>query len=61
MPRKATAPKLAPFSMRFTPELKARLQALADGENRSMSNYLETRIPKWIEAEEAAVKAKRRP
>lgn len=52
--------KLIPFSMRFTPELKAKLQKLADAENRSLSNYLETHIPRWVEAEEEATKGKRK-
>jgi len=36
--------KTAPFSMRLDPELKARLQALADKEHRSLTNYLEVKL-----------------
>lgn len=36
--------KTAPFSMRLPPDLKARLQALADAENRSLTNFIETRL-----------------
>lgn len=59
MPRKASPLKLLPTSMRFTAEMKARLQALADADNRSLSNYLETKIAHLVEEEEA--KAKRKP
>lgn len=60
MPRKATAPKLLPFSMRFTPEIKALLESLAKQENRSMSNYLETKLPGWLQAEEAKLRGARK-
>lgn len=36
--------KTVPFSMRLPPELKARLQEMADAENRSLTNYIETRL-----------------
>jgi len=36
--------KALPFSMRFDPDLKADLQRLADAENRSLSNFIETRL-----------------
>lgn len=60
MPKKPAANKLAPFSIRFTPEIKALLQALADSENRSMSNYLETRLPVWLAADDAQKKSQRK-
>lgn len=59
MPRKATAPKLYPTSMRFTREMKSRLQALADADNRSLSNYLETKIARMVEEEEAKLKGRK--
>jgi len=34
--------KQAPFSMRLEPELKAALQRLAEADNRSLTNYVET-------------------
>lgn len=34
--------KTEPFSMRLDPDLKAKLQAKADAENRSLTNYIET-------------------
>jgi predicted transcriptional regulator len=36
--------KTAPFSMRLPPELKARLQKLAEAENRSLTNFIETKL-----------------
>lgn len=33
--------KTAPFSMRLSPELKAKLQRLADADRRSLTNYIE--------------------
>lgn len=38
--------------LRITPELKARLQELADKENRNLSNYIETILIKEIENKE---------
>ena len=35
--------------IRISPDLKAKLQALADAENRSISNYVENLIKKEIE------------
>ena len=46
--------------MRFTAEMKARIQALADADSRSLSNWLETRIARVVEQEEAAAKGKRK-
>ena len=60
MPRKASPTKLVPTSMRFTAEMKARIQALADADSRSLSNWLETRIARVVEQEEAAAKGKRK-
>lgn len=36
--------KTKPFSMRLPPELKAELQKLAAAENRSLTNFIETRL-----------------
>jgi predicted transcriptional regulator len=36
--------KTDPFSMRLPPELKAELQKLAAAENRSLTNFVETRL-----------------
>lgn len=35
--------------LRVTPELKSKLQALANAENRTISNYIELLIKKEIE------------
>ena len=35
--------------LRVTPELKAKLQDLADAENRTISNYIENLIKQEIE------------
>ena len=37
----AVGMKTAPFSLRLDPDLKAVLQALADRDDRSLSNYVE--------------------
>ena len=36
--------KTVPFSMRLPPDLKAELQKLADKENRTLTNYIETKL-----------------
>jgi predicted transcriptional regulator len=36
--------KTLPFSMRLKPDLKADLQALADAENRNLTNFVETQL-----------------
>lgn len=36
--------KTVPFSMRLPPDLKADLQKLADRENRTLTNYIETQL-----------------
>ncbi len=33
--------KTVPMSFRLTPELKAKLQSLADADRRSLTNYIE--------------------
>lgn len=42
--------------MRLDPELKARLQALADKERRSLTNYVESRLWEIVENESARPK-----
>ena len=37
-----------PFSMRLDPELKAELQKLADGDNRSLTNFIETELRRIV-------------
>ena len=37
------------LQIRITPELKEKLQSLADAENRSISNYIENLIMKELE------------
>ena len=37
-----------PFSMRFDEELKLELQRLANAENRSLTNYVETILRKHV-------------
>lgn len=61
MPRKATAPKLLPTSVRFTREMKDRLVSLADADNRSLSNFIETEMARIADQREAEAKAKRKP
>mgnify|MGYP001613581323 CR=1 FL=1 len=41
-----------PFSIRFTPDLKVALQKLADRENRSLTNYVETVLREHVAHEE---------
>lgn len=40
--------KTLPFSMRLDPELKAALQEMADEENRSLTNFVETQLRKIV-------------
>jgi hypothetical protein len=40
MPAKKQADRTMPFPLRLDPPLRARLQALADKEQRSLTNYL---------------------
>lgn len=40
------------LQIRITPELKDKLQALADAENRTISNYIENLIKKELEKRE---------
>lgn len=37
-----------PFSMRLDPALKEALQKLADEENRSLTNYIETQLRRIV-------------
>jgi predicted transcriptional regulator len=48
--------KTAPFSMRLSPELKAKLQRLADADRRSLTNYIEVLLE-----DHAAQKEQARP
>jgi len=43
--------KTLPFSMRLDPELKAKLQKLADADRRSLTNYIELVLEKHVEGE----------
>jgi predicted transcriptional regulator len=45
--------RTAPFSMRLPPSLKAELQALADQDRRSLTNYIEVVLLQHIEREKA--------
>lgn len=40
------------LQIRISPELKAQLQALADSENRTISNYIENLIRREIERQQ---------
>jgi predicted transcriptional regulator len=40
--------KSLPFSMRLDEGLKADLQKLADAENRSLTNFIETELRKLV-------------
>lgn len=42
--------KTAPFSMRLEPSLKDRLQALADAERRSLTNYVEKLLVEHVDS-----------
>jgi predicted transcriptional regulator len=42
------SPKTAPFSMRLDPDLKAQLQALADAEERSLTQYVERALRRLV-------------
>ncbi len=43
--------RTTPFSMRLPPELKEELQKLADKENRSLTNYIETKLREIVTKE----------
>jgi predicted transcriptional regulator len=45
--------RTAPFSMRLPPDLKAELQARADRDRRSLTNYIEVVLLQHIERERA--------
>jgi hypothetical protein len=40
--------KTAPFSMRLDEDLKAALQKMADEDNRSLTNYIETLLRQHV-------------
>ena len=40
--------KTMPFSMRLDAELKAELQKLADADNRSLTNFIETELRRIV-------------
>ena len=42
--------KTLPFSLRLDPELKARLQRLADADRRSLTNYVEIVLEDHVKA-----------
>ena len=46
--------KTLPFSMRLDPELKESLEALAKRENRSLTNFVETRLREIVAVEKGA-------
>jgi predicted transcriptional regulator len=48
--------RTAPFSMRLPPDLKAELQARADRDRRSLTNYIEVVLLQHIELEKAQVR-----
>jgi predicted transcriptional regulator len=50
--------KTLPFSMRLDPELKAALQKLADKENRSLTNYVETQLRRIVAESEGTGRRK---
>jgi len=41
-----------PFSMRMDPDLKRRLLKLAEAENRSLTNYIETHLWEIVREQE---------
>ena len=41
-----------PFPLRFAPQLRKRLEALARADNRSLTNYLLTVLERHVEAAE---------
>lgn len=52
--------KTAPLSMRLDPDLKARLKRLAQRENRSLTNFIETKL-RCIANEAPAESERKRP
>jgi len=44
--------RTTPFSMRMDPQLKAALEAQAEVENRSLTNYVETLLWQAVERRE---------
>lgn len=49
--------KTVPMSFRLRPELKAKLQSLADADRRSLTNYVEVLLERHVEE---ATKGKRK-
>jgi hypothetical protein len=47
-----------PFSMRLRADLKAALKRLADRENRSLTNYVETVLQEHVEREKRETRRK---
>lgn len=43
--------KTVPLSMRLDPDLKAKLKRLAERENRSLTNYIETALRRLTDGE----------
>jgi predicted transcriptional regulator len=52
--------RTAPFSMRLDDELKADLQKLADAENRSLTNFVETALRRIVAEHKGKPDAKRK-
>lgn len=46
--------KTAPFSMRLPPDLKVALQAMAEAEKRSLTNYVEKVLSDHVERMQGA-------
>lgn len=45
-----------PFSMRLPPELKEELQKLADKENRTLTNFIETKLRDIVRNEKSGLR-----
>ena len=56
MRRHTTVTKTERLNIRISPELKEQLQALADAENRTLSNYVEQLIINAVNAKESESK-----
>jgi predicted transcriptional regulator len=48
--------RTAPFSMRLPPDLKERLQQLADRDHRSLTNYIEVLLLQHVEKKPASAR-----
>jgi predicted transcriptional regulator len=52
----AMSNRTSPFSMRLPPDMKAKLQKMADRDRRSLTNYIEVVLQQHIEREEGAAR-----